>query len=216
MEPLRPMKLFTISMDEAQNGKAIINCYCSIAPLKHDDCDLTLSDAKRTLTMQCSSQEEPQGPAFSTYFRQKVLEWILEHADETKTAAFLRAVPHFIEKFNVLAQCAANKLALSYVKIDFPRVRFNFAVPIQPGLFKGTYSNRGIQLVRLIYGADEHDVRGIKITVLYRPITNGHLISFLIFTIFFPGRSELPRWLLHLSCGPQLFHCFKRSVPIQL
>ncbi len=167
MEPLRPLKLFSISMDEAHNSKAIINCYCSIAHLKHDDCELTLSDARRSLIMQCSiHEEELKESASSTYFRQKIRQWIPEQADETNIGAFIRAFPHFRQKFMVLLQCAVNNVEKSFVKLEFQSARRDFPVPIQPGLFKGTYSDSGIQLVKLVY-ANQHAVHGIKITVLY-------------------------------------------------
>ena len=163
MEPLRPMKLFTISMDEAQNGKVIIKCFCSIAPLKHDDCELTLSDTKMSLKMKCSStQPEIDIP---TYLNQKVHQWWPEQADATNIETFRKSFLHFVKKFSVLASCAVNKVDMPYVKLDFPIASCDFPVPIQPGLFKGTYSSSGTQLVLLRY-TDQHSVRGLKITVL--------------------------------------------------
>ena len=80
-----------------------------------------------------------------------------------------------------------NKIDKPYVKLDFPHASCDFPVPIQPGLFKGMYSSKGIQLILLSY-TDQHSVRGSKITVKQA----NEIPS---------GGSELSRWLLHLSSG---------------
>ena len=166
-EPLRPMKLFAISMDEAEKDKAVIKCYCTVAPFDHETCDLSLSD--ESLTMKCSSrpiQLSDMGAfELNNYFQEKWLPWIANQVDSTNAEAYLRTINHFLKKYLAIIDCALiNTDGYSYSKLDFPRAITDFPVPIQPGLFKGTYSECGIQLVALNY-VNQRTVRATKITV---------------------------------------------------
>lgn len=55
-------------------------------------------------------------------------------------------------------------LKTHYSRLELPKV-CNFKVPIQPGLFKGTYACHGIELIMLTY-EDDRKAKAIKITVV--------------------------------------------------
>lgn len=167
MQPLRPMKLFTISMDESNQSKAVIQCYCTIAPLDHNTCQLALSDDGR-LTMKCSSITQPDLEELewvTSYQEENWSPWIANLVDMTNDAAHQRTGRHFRLKYRTLVECSIiNSHGNSYSKLALPRAITNFPVPIQPGLFKGMYAEKGIQLILLNY-VNQRVVRATKITV---------------------------------------------------
>ena len=55
-------------------------------------------------------------------------------------------------------------LKTHYSKLDLP-TPCNFQVPIQPGLFKGTYESHGLELIILDYEDDRKKVNATKVTV---------------------------------------------------
>jgi len=54
-------------------------------------------------------------------------------------------------------------LKTHYSRLELPNA-CNFKVPIQPGLFKGTYGSHGIELIILTY-EDDRKAKATKITV---------------------------------------------------
>ena len=181
MDPLRPKKLFSISTNEAKKGKAVIKCYCSISPIKHDACKLSTNRLGQNQTTFLGSI--PRGTVFFTMkcrssiqdvsqrrqlmkdeFRNRWLQWRADQVDITDQEALQRTNFHLRKKFSVAVDCAVNLVATVYSRLEFPR-SCAFLVPIQPGFFKGSFSDCGIQIVKLAY-SDEHTAGARKITVI--------------------------------------------------
>lgn len=94
-------------------------------------------------------------------FTLELQRWLNEQTDFTiEDAASIKR--QLIYKYLVLRQI---DLKTHYSRLILPATtRFN--VPIQPGLFKGTYSVHGLELVSLLYEEDKNKVKTIKITVI--------------------------------------------------
>lgn len=118
--------------------------------------------------MECGSAElqDSGEPDLLSYFRENCLQWILKQLDSTNVDFGVFGGMHLqlVNKFETLLQCAGNMIGQSYSKLALPRIISSFLVPIQPGLFKGTYGEYGIQLIVLEY-ISERFVRATKITV---------------------------------------------------
>lgn len=78
----------------------------------------------------------------------------------TDVGAVFRTRSQFIYKYLVLRQM---DLKTHYSRLTLPD-RCDFNVPIQPGLFKGTYSAHGLEMVLLTY-EDNNKVSAVKVTV---------------------------------------------------
>ena len=86
--------------------------------------------------------------------------WLADQVDITKPEAVFRTRGALIYKYMVFRQI---DLKTHYSRLAFPSA-CNFPIPIKPGLFKGTYSAHGIELIMLSYD-DHNKVTGLKITV---------------------------------------------------
>ena len=93
-------------------------------------------------------------------FTRELLRWINEQTDFTEIEDF-SIKRQLIYKYMVLLQI---DLKTHYSRLTLPTTT-SFNVPIQPGLFKGTYSVHGLELISLFYEEDRNKVKAIKITV---------------------------------------------------
>jgi len=92
-------------------------------------------------------------------FTRELLRWINEQTDFTEIEDF-SIKRQLIYKYMVLLQI---DLKTHYSRLTLPTTT-SFNVPIQPGLFKGTYSVHGLELISLFYEEDRNKVKAIKIT----------------------------------------------------
>ena len=106
--------------------------------------------------------------------------WISDQVDMADAEAVSRTQSQLIYKYLVLRQM---DLKTHYSRLTLPG-RCDFQVPIQPGLFKGTYSAHGLELVLLSY-EDKNKVTAVKITVRYRLLSVHHLSIKVLILIFF-------------------------------
>lgn len=92
-------------------------------------------------------------------------------------------------------------LKTHYSRLEVPKV-CNFKVPIQPGLFKGTYASHGIELIMLTY-EDDRKAKATKITVYLasKYISKQYLSIFLCRGIQIYPLERLPFELIfHIAC----------------
>uniref|UniRef100_A0A0P6E0V0 F-box only protein n=1 Tax=Daphnia magna TaxID=35525 RepID=A0A0P6E0V0_9CRUS len=158
--PLRPKIVFSIELDEFDK----ISIKCCINPLQKHPC--TLSYGKKALT--------PRSPA--SYYLTRECEisvensnhhdsvddlevWLSEQSDYLGELSSSTRT-QMIYKYMVLRQTA---LKTHYSRLVLPK-RCCYRVPIQPGLFKGTYSSHGLELILLNYEEDVNKVKAVKIS----------------------------------------------------
>ena len=87
--------------------------------------------------------------------------WLSEQSDFTEEFGLTRS--QCIYKYLVLKQI---EMKTYYSRLALPPPAQN--VPIQPGLFKGTYSAHGLELVKLFYEEDGNKVTAVKVTVSFQ------------------------------------------------
>lgn len=175
MSLLRPRIIFTIELSEDKNTAVT---QCCINSNKRHGCQLTYGEQEflvnqpfvllepsqrmnrmTVLTRKCvegtNSDDHLEIPDFTLELQR----WLNEQTDFTvEDAASIKR--QLIYKYLVLRQI---DLKTHYSRLILPATtRFN--VPIQPGLFKGTYSVHGLELVSLLYEEDKNKVKTIKIT----------------------------------------------------
>ncbi|XP_046630588.1 F-box only protein 31-like [Daphnia pulicaria] len=157
--PLRPKIVFSIELDELDN----LSITCCINPLKKHQCALHYGKKALTpsspqsfyLTRQCANGIENAD-------HQDILDdlenWLDEQSDYLgEHSAYTRT--QMIYKYMVLRQTA---LKTHYSKLVLPQ-QCDFRVPIKPGLFKGTYSSHGLELIMLTY-EEVNKVNAVKIS----------------------------------------------------
>jgi len=154
---MRPREIFTIELSKDRSSAVT---QCCFNPDKGHTCQLTYSEKLQKLMRKCVEGTNSDDHHKIPDFTQELERWLNEQNDFTfeDDAAIKRQL---IYKYLVLRQI---DLKTHYSRLVLPTAS-SFNVPIQPGLFKGTYSSHGLELITLVYEEDQNKVTAVKVTV---------------------------------------------------
>jgi len=154
-DPLRSKTVFVIEL--AADTEASIRC--SINPNKPHRCTLTYGDKKTPhhIIRRCQEGIDSDDHQITSDSTHELQRWLSEQSDFTEEFGLTRS--QCIYKYLVLRQI---EMTTHYSRLVLPSSSFH--VPIKPGLFKGTYSAHGLELVSLFYEGDGNKVTALKIT----------------------------------------------------
>ncbi len=139
------------------------------------------SEGTQLLTISCKSKMQnvhDRRQNMLDQYHDRWLEWLDEQVDTGDQETMHRITSgngHFWNKFSVIVDRAVYLVDNVYRPLEFP-ISCKFVVPIQPGFFKGSYSDCGIQLVKLAYSAEGTAIC-LKTTVVYVLFLNLFLLS---------------------------------------
>ncbi|KAK2152905.1 hypothetical protein LSH36_315g05031 [Paralvinella palmiformis] len=97
---------------------------------------------------------------YKLHLSETVIEWLREETGEPNlNMADIHRREMALMKFMVLLEYQCN---VQFAQLKLPQSP-SYSVPIEPGIFKGTYGEHGIEMVLLQYTSDKY-VEGIKVT----------------------------------------------------
>ncbi|XP_022082239.1 F-box only protein 31-like [Acanthaster planci] len=152
--PLRVKDLFQIRL--SSEGYAQIECLKG--PKGPHKLQILPGNGEDEFVLKCC---KPEKHRYHESRQEELQEWIREEIGAKEGEILLFNYDHHIEllriKYIILNQYDEN---CAFQKLNIPGPQPN--VPIQPGLFKGTYGGHGIEIICLKY--EEDKLRGYKVT----------------------------------------------------
>lgn len=149
-DPLRAKTLFTIT--PCPTGAAESHCHKGY----NGSHTCVLSKKEEGFSYKCLSVDKHRHPhGKEAEFR----EWLQqETTNNVEQLQSLHGQELFLMKFVITGQ---NEVEFGLRRLSLPQPVAN--VPLQPGLFKGTYGSHGIELVLLEYDLDAHKAVALKV-----------------------------------------------------
>ncbi|XP_067055590.1 F-box only protein 31-like [Acropora muricata] len=160
--PLRQKRLFSIRIRE---GKPVVLCFSDkediphYASLKKDK-----ADGKEVVrfSLQCSNHEKHEIPQEREQGMQFLRNWM---KDEYNNENLLFYQPHMVQ---LVLMKYVNVHSMFRLPIELEALKIppetNEKPLIMPGIFKGTYSSHGVELVMVTHSPADHKIFGTKIT----------------------------------------------------
>ncbi|XP_071786201.1 F-box only protein 31-like [Asterias amurensis] len=152
--PLRVKELFQIQL--SCEGYAQVECLKG--PNGPHKLQILPGNSEGEFVLKCC---KPEKHRYHESRQEELQEWIREEIGAQDGEQLLFNYDHHIEllriKYIILNQYDGN---CAFQKLHLPGPLDN--VPIQPGLFKGTYGGHGIEIISLKY--EEDKLRGYKVT----------------------------------------------------
>ncbi|XP_068696805.1 F-box only protein 31-like [Montipora foliosa] len=159
---LRRRRIFSIRIEE---GKSVVLCYSSWDDTPHY---ATLHkekiDGKKVVRfyLQCSNQERHEFPREREKGMQFLRRWM---KDEYDNENLLFYQPHMIQLvlMKYVNMHSMHRMPIDFEALELPQ-QTDEELVIKPGIFKGTYSSHGVELVMVTFSSAEDKILGIKIT----------------------------------------------------
>ncbi|XP_065569483.1 F-box only protein 31-like isoform X2 [Artemia franciscana] len=159
-QPIRKIPYFEIAVSEMES-KPVISCLCGRE--KHGlriSCKLSQDATLCTdqFTTSCLSHSSHKG--VDEYTGEDLVDWLNQELD-LQTPGGQLSQRMFVLKF---ISSKHFEYGGTYQRLELPKVPVGARVPIKPGLFKGTYSAHGLEIIMLTYNLEGTKVEGIKVT----------------------------------------------------